>query len=452
MIAFLSVAMATFLCLSMIWPLSVKSWRTESEISLTLTKRFNAGEEFQNVLSEVVKRHTSADSLANIVRHHGLGEDGSKFSTAEIGERIHQRLQVVLVADPFDEQRRTVRVGVEGAGFAGKASEKEEFFVNMLATTLAKDFMLSPLAGILPTQPLPTDDVDALQQRYAAIEGQANSLLTQIQSNLEQSAGELASNDTQSLSFDDGSFSDLEANIRDLESQRSRIASSGGDSVLEMAAVDEQINDAQNQLSQLKSGSSTPFQMASHATGSSVAPNAVGGLVESLHTTIGDLANVAADACNVAESASRTTPAFTILGVNGRAAIPVGAVPSRRDLMLLLLASGLFAAIVCASYKPFAQRGFEDIEQAGKKLDLPVIATLHRRNRSASAAGSDLGDGSSFGGKPAANQIVSASKWILFAGLMLTIGFCLVNSNIGSAFLTSPFHGFAQIVWTLQGH
>jgi len=156
LLAFLSVAAATFLLLSLIWPLSVKSWRTESEISLTLTKRLNADEEFQNVLSEVVKRHTSAAALSRIVAQQGLANDGSRLSSAEIGERIHQRLQVVLVDDPFNSKRRSVRVGIDGAGFAGKASEKEKFFVNMLATTLAKDFMTSPLAGILPTEPIPT--------------------------------------------------------------------------------------------------------------------------------------------------------------------------------------------------------------------------------------------------------------------------------------------------------
>jgi len=192
--------------------------------------------------------------------------------------------------------------------------------------------------------------------------------------------------------------------------------------------------------------------MASHSTRSGAGTNSVDALVQSLHTTIGDLANVTAEACNAAETASRTSPAFTIQSVRGRGANPVGAVPSSRELMFLLLASGLFAAIVCASYKPFAQRGFESIEQAGKKLDLPVIATLNRRNRPPEATGPEGVIAPYVAETPAANRIVSISKWVLFAVLMLTIGFCLVNSDIGNAFLTSPFHGFAQIVWTLKGH
>ena len=451
-IAFLVVGAATFFCLSLIWPLSTKSWRSESEVSLTLTKRKHSSDEFKKLLSEVVERNTSVDSISRLIVGNGMGIKGSEVSTADMAKKIQQRIQVSLFDQNFDPDDVSVRVGLNGFG-----SEREKFFVNVLATTIAKDFMTSPLAGILPTDSLPIEDVESLQQRHREIQQRANELLAQIQSNLKDSASEFvgSSPDVSTLvQNDDVLIDQLKTQLGSLNEQRSRIDASGGDSILELSAIDRQIDDVQFALDNATNAgqSSSPFQMASHTLNRVTTSNSLKASFDSLQQTIQQLANVTAEACTAAENASRTTPAFTISHVKGRASVPVGAVPSRRELLFLVLASCVFATIVSIAYKPFAQRGFESVEQIGKKLSLPVVATLESRNEFEDVTGPGIHAETVKPDTPGSNQVVNICKWILFCSLMLTIGFCLVNADIREAFMVSPFHGFAEIVWTVQGN
>ncbi len=448
--AFLTVAAATFFCLSFIWPLSTESWRSESEISLSLTKRKGSGEEFRTLLDEVVKRRTSVESITRALNQNGMGINAQEITTAQIAKKVRQRLKVVLVDQSIDPNDLKVRVGLEGA-----ATEKENYFVNMLATTIAKDFMTSPLAGIIPNAPLPASDIESLQRRHNEIETRANELLAQIESNLRYAANEMAQATPDSLELDlPASFSQgsvLEGNLVDLEIQRQRIAASPGESIVELTAIDQQIDRVRAELENLNI-SSGPFHMASHTLNRVAAGESLTLELRSLHSAIGELANVAAEACAAAETASRTPPAFTIESVRGRDPVPVGAIPEPRELLYLMLASCLFASIVSIAYQPFAYRGFESVEQIGKKLKLPIIATLESRNEFEDVTGPGIPAESVRAETPGSNQVVNVCKWVLFCSLMLTIGFCLVNADVRDAFTVSPFHGFAEIVWTLKGN
>ncbi len=447
--AFLVVAAATFFCLSLIWPMSTKSWRSESEIALQLTARKDSATEFKKLLGEVVKRHTSPESIARTLEHNGIAIEGSDIAVSEIANKVHRRLNVSLFDKNMDPDLVNIRVGLEGY-----ATEEENYFVNVLATTIAKDFMTSPLAGILPTELAPVEDIESLQQRHAEIETRANALLSQIQSNLQQSANEMVQSqqDVPLLGDSTESLADLQNRLRELALQRQRIESSGGSVMLELAAIDQQIDDVQRRVNAAGEESSGPFHMASHtlnrvATGEGLQVN-----FDSLRSTISDLANVTAEACTAAETAARTRPAFTISSVRGRAPVPVGAIPSTRELLFLMLASTVFATIVSLAYQPFSQRGFETVDQIGKKLKLPVIATLESRNEFEDITGPGIPVEPVKAEVPGSNQVVNVCKWILFCSLMLTIGFCLVNADIRDAFMVSPFHGFAEIVWTLKGN
>ena len=450
--AFVIVAAATLFCLCLIWPLSTKSWRSESEIALSLTKRKDSMVEFKALLEQVVGRHTSVESITRTLDQNGMGIDAQEITTVEIAEKVRERLKVVLDDKNVDPDELRVRVALDGA-----ATEKENYFVNMLATTIAKDFMTSPLAGIIPSEPVPASDIEALQRRHTEIEARANQLLAQIESNLRNAANEMAQATPGALDIETQSSSEerekIEMKLADLRRQRERIAASAGDSILELSAIDQQIEDAEVEFDSLDSvASSGPFQMASHTLNRVAAGESLSHELRSLHDTIGDLANVAAEACTIAETSSRLSPAFTIESVRGRPAVPVGAIPRPRELLYLVLASTLFATIVSLSYQPFANRGFESVEQIGKKLKLPIIATLESRNEFEDVTGPGIPAESVKAETPGSNQVVSLCKWILFCSLMLTIGFCLVNADIREAFAVSPFHGFAQIVWTLKGN
>jgi hypothetical protein len=450
--AFLIVAVATFFCLSLIWPLSTKSWRSESEISLSLTKRKDSAVEFKTLLNQVVERHTSLESITRTLDQNGMGIDAQEITTAEIAEKVRQRLKIVLLDKNLDPDHMRVRVALDGA-----ATEKENYFVNMMATTIAKDFMISPLAGIIPTDPVPSADIEALQLRHAEIEARANELLAQIETNLRDAATEMADATPGSLAsemVDSSSNRDEIADrLADLKSQRDRIANASGNSILELSAIDQQIEEVQLELENSDSDESKgPFHMASHTLNRVAVGESLTFELRSLHDTIGDLANVAAEACTYAETATYARPAFAIESVRGRPAVPVGAIPRVRELFYLLLASTLFATIVSISYQPFASRGFESVDQIGEKLKLPIIATLESRNEFEDVTGPGIPAESIKEEAPGSNQVVSFCKWILFCSLMLTIGFCLVNADIREAFFVSPFHGFAEIAWTLKGN
>jgi len=450
--AFLIVAAATFFCLSLLWPISTKSWRSESEIALSLIKRQGSAEEFKSLLNQVVKRHTSVESITRSLDLNGMGIEAQDITTAQIAEKVQERLRIDLVDKSLDPNQLRVRVKLEGA-----ATEKENYYVNMLATTIAQDFMISPLAGIMPADAAPISDIESLQRRHTEIEARANQLLTQIESNLRNAANEMAESTPGSLELemDDTSNGPSAAEIKlaELKSQRERIAFSDGDSILELSAIDQQIDDAYRELEgENSSKSKSPFHMASHTLTRVAAGESLTMSLRSLHDAIGDLANVAAEACVAAESASRVRPAFTIDSVKGRPPVPVGGIPRSRELLFLVLASTLFATIVSLSYHPFAEKGFESVEHVGKKLKLPIITTLESQHQFEDVTGPGIPAESAKAEAPGSNQVVSICKWILFCSLMLTIGFCLVNSDIREGFMVSPFHGFAQIAWTLKGN
>ena len=433
----------------MIWPLSIKSWRSESDVALTLTKRKDASTEFKKLLGEVVHRHTSPEAIAASLEQHGIRVGDGDIDSADVAANIQDRLKVVLVNEGLNPDQMAVRVGLDG-----EATDEDNYYVNILATTIARDFMTSPLAGILPTQPFPVEDLESLQDRHIEIEQRANALLAQISNNLQESANEFASSEPGMLSLESEAATpreELESQLGDLNQQRDRVAMSEGDSVLELAAIDHQIDDVQSALGSIDSQDQKPtFQMASHTLNSVSNSGSVSSLVDSLQTTIGDLANVAAEACMAAETATRTTPAFSVVGVQKRPPLPVDAIPGRREILFLLLASTLFGTIVSLAYKPFAQRGFESIDDVGKTLNLPVIATLESGSGFDEVTGPGLLAETQSIEIPGSNQIVNICKWVLFCGAMLTIGFCLVNADIRNAFLVGPFHGFAEIVWTLK--
>ena len=141
LMAFLSVGAATFFCLSLFWPVTTKMWRSESDVSLRLTKRKGASDDFRLLLDKVVSRHTSVDAIETSLRDNGMGIEAEGISTREIAEKVVERLHVSVIDNQFDPDSIQIRVGLDGI-----ATDKENYFVNLLATTFARDFMTSPLA------------------------------------------------------------------------------------------------------------------------------------------------------------------------------------------------------------------------------------------------------------------------------------------------------------------
>jgi len=114
------------------------------------------------------------------------------------------------------------------------------------------------------------------------------------------------------------------------------------------------------------------------------------------------------------------------------------------QILLLSAISGFLATVVSVAYRPFENKGFENIASVVHKLGVPVVATLG----DASEDGHDYG--SSSGQAPWANHVVHFAELVLFAVTIIAIGFCVLNPEIRSAFADNLFHGFARIAWMFQ--
>ena len=124
--------------------------------------------------------------------------------------------------------------------------------------------------------------------------------------------------------------------------------------------------------------------------------------------------------------------------------LPVGAVPDSASLMLAALASVILGGVVAWNIQPFADHGFENVEDVTQQLGVPVLGTLNVEQQKIDDAE-----------KPFlnlwANRAVKLAGTVLAAIAILGIGFWLTSIEVRDSFGESWFHGFARIVWKLSG-
>lgn len=125
--------------------------------------------------------------------------------------------------------------------------------------------------------------------------------------------------------------------------------------------------------------------------------------------------------------------------------VPVGAVPSPSSMMMAGLLALAFGGVVAWNIRPFAEHGFESVEDLTDQLGVPVIGTL--RGESSIETEEETTVQSVW-----ANQAVRISGTVLAAIAILGIGFWLTSVVVRDSFSESWFHGFARIVWKLSGH
>lgn len=123
---------------------------------------------------------------------------------------------------------------------------------------------------------------------------------------------------------------------------------------------------------------------------------------------------------------------------------PVGAVPDFASLIMAGLVSLIIGGVVAWNVLPFAEMGFQNVDDVANQLGVPVVATL-------------VSDPSRATDKPTsvepgwANRVFRASSTIIVAIAVLAVGFWLISADVRESFGESVFHGFARIVWTFTG-
>ena len=377
--AFAVVALACFLLISLAWPLSVRSFVSQGQIDVDVIKTPTAVSSFKQLLADIVKRHTSVPAISRLATQTQAVISGRSLNELSVDEDFASRFNVRLLKGP---QEGIFHLNVS---YRGKGTKAENYMVNLLTTNIARDFLASPKAQ------LGTGKIVALASPPSQ-ESQADHLIAQSDQLNEQA---------QMI------FARLESN-----------AHQGGGSGIE------------------KTGS--PFMNVAHST----VPRAnTESEIAELKDTVGQLSGLLKE--SLSTNAGGNEVAFSVRSVSAQPTRPIGGAPKLPQILILSAISGFLASVVTLAYRPFEQRGFENIASVVHKLGVPVVATL--------------GDASETGPQQNqqtpgswANYIVHFAELALFAITIIAIGFCVVNPEIRSAFADNLFHGFTKIVWMFQ--
>lgn len=184
----------------------------------------------------------------------------------------------------------------------------------------------------------------------------------------------------------------------------------------------------------------SPFMTASSRSSSSMEQPDASEELGNLRQTVQELTSMIEDAHN---HHSKTNGAiFSVREVRSKSMKPIGCDPKLPHLILLGMFSCIVGTVVALNYRPFEERGFENVHSISSRLGIPVAATLNRRQSAPPTAQSPRGYW--------ANDFVSYSELFLFAVTMIVMGFCLINSEIRAAFTDNLFNGFSRIFWMFR--
>ena len=313
--AFVVVALAVFLIVSLIWPLSVNRFMSKGQIEIEVAKTPQAQDALQTLLTNVLPRHTSPDALAQLA-DHVLSQVPSNAltnlsQTPDFATRFGAQLQRSPTNGKFSLD----------VTYQGNGTQAENFLTHLLTTNIARDLLASPHAQLGTGKPINRavysrviDENEAATQSLQ-LSQQATFLLTRIDSQL----------NGRSPSTQDG-----------------------------------------------RSTSNSPFHSASHRT-QSLPENTTGQDITALKETVSELSNLVKEAGN---GPGFMPVSFSVTSVKGRTMQPVNGAPKLPHMVLLSLFSVLIAATVAAAYHPLEDKGFHNIDHVTNKLGVPVVATL----------------------------------------------------------------------------
>jgi len=141
-LAFLVVGLATFLLLSLAWPLSVRSYQSHGVIEVDVIKTPVATSWFEQQLTEIVQRNTSDEAVLRLAQHAHAGIPGRALTELSASSDFSSRFGVRLVKGP---EEGIFRLNVS---YRGKGTKAENYMVNLLTTNIARDFLASPHAKL----------------------------------------------------------------------------------------------------------------------------------------------------------------------------------------------------------------------------------------------------------------------------------------------------------------
>ena len=140
--AFAVVSLASFLLMSLFWPMNVSGFVNRSSIDIDVVKTPQAVSTFKQQLQTVVARNTSPEAVSQLVRavqQTMTGETLNKLaSEPDFSSRINVNLQKAHEEGIF-------RLAIS---YSGQGTHAESYMLNLLTTNIARDFLASPGAAI----------------------------------------------------------------------------------------------------------------------------------------------------------------------------------------------------------------------------------------------------------------------------------------------------------------
>lgn len=372
------VSLATFLLVSMIWPLSTRGYQSAAAIEIEVADQPGSVERFQSILDQVVRRNLSENSLKSTIGQVRSTMPAPVMDQLATLPTIRPMIGVSLTPDQSSGQssgKFTLNVKYNGRGTAS-----ENYLVNVLTTNVVRDFLADPNASFGTGPHRGTEVVNhEFLQTAETLRQQATDSIARLQHRV----------------FETGS---------------------GGDSA------------------------TSPFMTASSKTSLSMEDSDASAELGNLRQTVQELTSMIQEAHN---QQSKTNGAiFSVRKVRSKSMKPIGCNPQFAHLLLLGMFSGLVGITVAMNYRPFQEKGFENVHSIASRLGIPIAATLNQRQSAATEHEADA--------TPWANAIIGYAELFLFAVTIIVLGFCLIDSEIRTAFTDNLFHGFSRIFWMFR--
>jgi len=400
-LAFLITTSAVLVLLSLIWPLSVRGFRSSAALAInaSVTK---TDESLEAELTEAVLAETSDSRLQSVI--DAIEKSGNLRS-----ERIEYR--------DFKNIRESIRIGLFDSNasrrfqiaYEGDGGADERQLVDILTYRVAG--RLNSVNG-----PVSESVGESFEQLDWIVE-QMESDLGFVKQSLTQMASPVGSYESQSgqLTLEESSnFDSSSSGSFHLASSKRNSAPTLDDIESSVDSID--VDNLRNVISGLKAN---------------VAPQ--GDLDVELGPSTGN------------EKHNEMKPSKTL---------PINGVPSVPFLLLLGGLSAMVGSVVAWHYDPFATKGFSDTGSVRKRLNVPVIGTLNLTSPHNLALDSVGSEGSVKAAQPDpfANRCVKIASLFLICFFTIVFTFIIFNSEIRTAFFENPFFGLAKIVRVLTGY
>ena len=209
--------------------------------------------------------------------------------------------------------------------------------------------------------------------------------------------------------------------------------------------IEEGLTSAKTQTAHLMAHNSAHYGASTFRNVGHVKEQATTGM-DSLHRTLEsvDVSSLRGVIEQLEKNGVQQSTGLVRFDANRIASRPVGAVPNAASLMLAGLVSMILGGVVAWNLQPFADQGFESVDDVANQLGVPVVGTLNVDPPAIVDVEQPLLN-------LWANRAVRLSGTVLAAIAILGVGFWLTSAEVRDSFGESWFHGFARIVWKLSG-